>query len=146
MFNKKISYTPLLARKDSSFVDGLDSRSQTSCVVLMCGYVDAWGSTYSCVVHYGGRVYCIMCCKSRSQFSSKSANWDLHKFETTNLNDERQQRLYFIYASNSMTITSKSKHIHVKLHFVRDAIRGKFFVMQWCSTRNRIPNILAKFS
>ena len=44
------------------------------------------------------------------------------------------------YAKNSMT-TSKSKHINVKMHFVRDAIRNKIIVMQWRLTRDMIAYI-----
>ena len=49
------------------------------------------------------------------------------------------------FAKNSMT-TRKSKHINVKLHFVRDAISTDVVVMQWCSTHDMIANILKKFS
>ena len=44
------------------------------------------------------------------------------------------------YAKNSMT-TSKSKHVNVKMHFVRDAIRNKIIVMQWRLTRDMIAYI-----
>ena len=49
------------------------------------------------------------------------------------------------FAKNSMT-TSKSKHINVKLHFVRDAIRDNVIVMQWCSTHGIIAGTLTKIS
>jgi hypothetical protein len=52
---------------------------------------------------------------------------------------------YISYAKNSMT-TSKSKHINVKMHFVRDAIRANIIVVQWCSTHDTIADILNKFS
>ncbi len=48
-------------------------------------------------------------------------------------------------AKNSMT-TSRSKHINVKLHFVRDAIFARVIVMQWCSTHDMIADIITKFS
>ena len=35
------------------------------------------------------------------------------------------------YAKNYMT-TSKSKHINVNMHLVRDAIRDNIIVVQWC--------------
>ena len=49
------------------------------------------------------------------------------------------------FAQNSMT-TSKSKHINVKLHFVRDAISDGVITMQWCSTHDMLADILTKFS
>jgi hypothetical protein len=49
------------------------------------------------------------------------------------------------FAKNTMT-TNQSKHINVKMHFVRDAIRDKINVLQWCSTRDMIAGILTKFS
>jgi hypothetical protein len=49
------------------------------------------------------------------------------------------------FAKNSMT-TSKSKHINVKLHFVRDATSDSVIVMQWWSTHDMTANILTKFS
>ena len=48
-------------------------------------------------------------------------------------------------AKNSMT-TSKSKHINVKMHFVRDAIRDNIIVVQWCSTHDMLAEILNKIS
>jgi len=42
--------------------------------------------------------------------------------------------------------TNKSKHINVKMHFVCDAIRDKIILLQWCSTRDMIADILTKFS
>jgi hypothetical protein len=42
--------------------------------------------------------------------------------------------------------TNKSKHINVKMHFVRDAIRDKLIGLQWCSTHDMIAYILTKFS
>jgi hypothetical protein len=49
------------------------------------------------------------------------------------------------FAKNTMR-TNKSKHVNVKMHFVRDAIRDKIIVIQWCSTRNMMVYILTKFS
>ncbi len=49
------------------------------------------------------------------------------------------------FAKNSMT-TSKSKHINVKLHFVRGTISNRVIVMQWCFTHDMIADILTKFS
>jgi hypothetical protein len=49
------------------------------------------------------------------------------------------------FAKNTLT-TNKSKHIKVKMHFVRDAIRDNIIVLQWCSTHDMIANILTKFS
>ena len=49
------------------------------------------------------------------------------------------------FAKNTMT-TNKYKHINVKMHFVRDAIRENIIVLQWCSTHDMIANILTKFS
>jgi hypothetical protein len=48
------------------------------------------------------------------------------------------------FAKDSMT-TSKSKHINVKMHFVRDAIRFNIIVVQWGSTHDMIAVILTKF-
>ena len=42
--------------------------------------------------------------------------------------------------------TSKSKHINVKMHFVRDVIRDNIIVLQWCSTHDMFAGILTKFS
>jgi len=47
------------------------------------------------------------------------------------------------YAKNYMT-TSKSKHINVKRHLVRDAIRDNIIVVQWCLTQDMIADILTK--
>ena len=49
------------------------------------------------------------------------------------------------FTKNIMT-TNKSKHINVKMYFVRDAIRDKIIVFQWCSTHDMIADILTKFS
>ena len=49
------------------------------------------------------------------------------------------------FAKNYIT-TSKSKHINVKLRFVRDDISDNVIVMQWCSTHDMIADILTKFS
>jgi hypothetical protein len=49
------------------------------------------------------------------------------------------------YANTSMT-TSKSKQVKMKIYFVRDAIRDKIIVVQLCSTRVMIADILTKFS
>jgi len=50
------------------------------------------------------------------------------------------------FAKNTMT-TNKSKHINVKMHFVRDAKRDKNIVLQWYSTHDdMIADILTKFS
>ena len=49
------------------------------------------------------------------------------------------------FAKNTMT-TNKSKHINVKMHFVRDAIRDKIIILQWCSTHDMIAYILTKFA
>ena len=51
---------------------------------------------------------------------------------------------YISFAKNSMT-TSKSL-INVKMGFVRDAIRDKLIVLQWCSTHDMIADIFTKFS
>ena len=42
--------------------------------------------------------------------------------------------------------TNKSKHMNVKMQFVRDDIRDKIIVLQWCSTHKMIANMLTKFS
>ena len=49
------------------------------------------------------------------------------------------------FAKNTMT-TNKSKHINVKMHVVRDAIRNKIIVLKWYSTHDMIADILTKFS
>ena len=42
--------------------------------------------------------------------------------------------------------TNKSKHIHVKMYFVRDAIRDNIVVLRLCSTHDMIADILNKLS
>jgi len=41
------------------------------------------------------------------------------------------------YAKN-FKIASKLNHIHVKIYFIRDAIRARIIVVQWCSTHDMI--------
>ena len=42
--------------------------------------------------------------------------------------------------------TNTSKHFNVTMHSVCDAIRDNIIVVQWCSIRDMIAEILTKFS
>jgi hypothetical protein len=48
-------------------------------------------------------------------------------------------------ASNDMT-TSKSKHIDIKYHYIRDLIKQGSIQLFWCPTNDMLADILTKFS
>jgi len=47
-------------------------------------------------------------------------------------------------ASNDMT-TSKSKHIDIKYHYIRDLIKQGSIAIIWCPTDDMVADILTKF-
>ena len=48
-------------------------------------------------------------------------------------------------ASNDIT-TSKSKHIGIKYHYIRDLIKQSSIDIIWCPTDDMLADILTKFS
>ena len=48
-------------------------------------------------------------------------------------------------AENPMT-SQKSKHIDIRYHFVRDLVKSKVMVMEYCETTNMLADALTKFS
>ncbi len=48
-------------------------------------------------------------------------------------------------ATNDMT-TAKSKHIDIRYHFIREVIKSKAVVIQYCPTEDMLADALTKFS
>ena len=48
-------------------------------------------------------------------------------------------------ATNSMT-TGKTKHIDIKLHFLRDLVKDGSISIVWCATDSMLADALSKFS
>jgi KUP system potassium uptake protein len=146
MFNSRIAYTPIVWQ-DSSFANGSGGKSRTGYVVLMCGASVAWGSILQPIVALSTMEAEYMSLRASTQevmflrqlLTEISVALPLPTF----MMDDNKGCTAF--AKNSMT-TSKSKHINVKLHFVRDAIFADVIVMQWCSTHEMIADILTKFT
>jgi hypothetical protein len=146
VFDKHIAYT-LVAWQDSSFADGPSGKSRTGYVVLMCGAVVAWGSKLQPTVALSTMEaeYMSLCAATQEVMFLRQLLTELSIVLPLSTSMMEDNKGCIDVATNSMT-TSKSKHINVKLHFVRDAISDGVIVMQWCSTHDMIAHILTKFS
>ena len=51
-----------------------------------------------------------------------------------------------IHLANNTVTSSKSKHIEIRYHFVRDLITRGVLTVVWCSTKDMIADALTKFS
>ena len=113
----------------------------------MCGFIIAWGSKlYPTIALFTIEAEYVALCVATYQGVMFLRNLLTELFismkHPSSIMEDNKSCIS--YASNLMT-TSKSKHINVKLHFVRDAIRDKIIVMQWCSTCDMNVDILIKF-
>ena len=48
-------------------------------------------------------------------------------------------------ATNDMT-TGKTKHIDIRYHFIREVVKSKAVVIQYCNTSDMLADVLTKFS
>jgi hypothetical protein len=48
-------------------------------------------------------------------------------------------------ATNDMT-TAKSKHIGIRYHFIREVVKSKAVVIQYCPSKDMLADALTKFS
>jgi hypothetical protein len=113
----------------------------------MCGAAVAWGSRLQPTVALSTMEaeYMSMCATTHEVMFLRQILTELSivlPLPTFMMEDNKG---CIAFAKNSMT-TSKSKHINVKLHFVRDVISANAIVMQWCSTHDMLVDILTKFS
>jgi len=113
----------------------------------MCGDVVAWGSTFQSTVAMSTMEaeYMSLCAATQEDMFLRQLLTELSialPLPTFMMEDGKG---CIAFAKNSMT-TSKSKHINVKLHFVRDTISAGVIVMRWCSTHDMIACILTKIS
>jgi len=146
IFNRIVPYTPIVWH-DSLFAYEPDGKSRIGYVVLMCGFSVAWGSGLQPTVALSTMEaeYMALCAATREVMFLKQllAKLSLALKHPTSMMEDNVGCISF--AKNTMT-ANKSKHINVKMHFVRDTIRDKIIVLQWCSTHDMIANILTKFS
>ena len=112
----------------------------------MCGSDVAWGSKLQPTVALSTMEaeYMSLCSATQEVMFPRQVLIELSlvlKHPTSMMEDNKG---CISFAKNTMT-KNKSKHINVKMHFVRDAIRDKIIVIQWCSTHNMIADIITKF-
>jgi len=145
-FNKIVPSTPF-AWQDSSFVDGPYGKSRIGYAVLMCGYVVAWGSRLQLTITLSTMEakYMALCAATQEVMFLKKLLIELSLISKHLTSIMEDSKGCISFAKNTMT-TNKSKHINVKMHFVRDAICDKIIVLQWCSTHEMIEDILTKLS
>jgi hypothetical protein len=98
----------------------------------MCGFVVAWGSILQPTVALSTMEaeYMALCTATQEVMFLRQLLTGLSlvlKYPISMMEDNKGC-IYF--AKNTMT-TNKPKHINVKIHFVRDAIRDKVIVLQW---------------
>jgi len=146
VINWTIPYTPVVCQ-DSSFADRPDGKSRIGYVVLMCGSAIAWGSRLQPTIALSTMEaeYMALCVATQEVMFLKQLSTELSvvlKYPTSMMEDNKG---CISFAKNTMT-TNKSKHINMKMHIVRDAIRDKIIVLQWWSTHDMIACILTKFS
>jgi hypothetical protein len=145
VINKRITYTPI-AWQDSSFADGPCGKSRTGYAFLMCGAVVAWGSRLQPTVALSTMEaeYMLLCAATQEVMFLRQLLTKLSIVLPLLTFMMEDNTCCIAFAKNSMT-TRKSKHINVKLHFVRDAISSNVIIMQLCSTHDMLANILTKF-
>jgi hypothetical protein len=146
MLYRNVPFTPI-SWQDSSFADGRDGKSRAGYAVLMCGYVVAWGSRLQPTVALSTMEveYIALCAATQEVMFLRQliSEFSVVLKHTTSMMEDNKGCIS--YAKNSTT-TSRSKHINVKMRFVRDIIRDNIIVVQWCSTHDMIADALTKFS
>jgi len=146
MFNKRISYVPQ-AWQDSSFAHGPKVKPRTGFVILMCAVVVAWGSKLQHIVALSTMEaeYMALWIISQEVMLLQNLLSNLSRVLPHPTMMMLDNKGYISFATNVMMI-SISKHINVKMHFVRDAIRDKYMCIQWCSTRDMLADNLTNSS
>jgi hypothetical protein len=115
----------------SSFADGLDGKSRTGYVVLVCGSSVAWGSRLQPTVALSTMEaeYMALYVATQEVMFLRQLLTELSLVLNHPTSMMKDNKGYISYAKNSM-ITSKSNYINVNMHFVRDTIRDNIIVVQ----------------
>ncbi len=145
-FNGSISAEPIMWQ-DSSFGDGESRRSRTGFVAMMCGGPVVWGSKLQSTVALSTTEAEYMAISAAVQevlFIRQLLSNLAHppSKSTRMLEDNNGCKAM---ATNDMT-TAKSKHIDIRYHFIREVVKSKAVVVQYCPTENMLADALTKFS
>jgi hypothetical protein len=145
-FSGSISLEPLIWQ-DSSFADGIDRRSRTGFITMMSGGPVSWSSRLqkSVALSTSEAEYMALAASSQEAMFLRqllpTVGFPLTGPTTTFEDNESCIAL----ATNNMT-TSKSKHIDIKYHYIRDLVKQGSIRVVWCPTGDMLADILTKFS
>ena len=136
-----------LCFQDASFGDGPDRRSRTGYVIIMCGVAIVWCSRLQSTValstveaeYMSLAAACQEILHVRQLLKSLGID-----FKGPFLMFEVNQGCISL-ATNAMT-TTRTKHIDIKYHFVRQCVQREQVKIIWVPTNEMVADILTKFS
>jgi hypothetical protein len=145
-FNGEIS-TDMVMWQDSSYVDGENKRSMTSFIAMMCGGPIVWGIKLQPILALSTAKVEYMAVKSASHevlfLRQLFANFDImSKISTRMLEDNNG----CMTLSMNATTPGNTKHIDIRHHFIRELVKSKVVVMEYCPTSEMIADALTKFT
>ena len=137
-----------LCFQDASFGDGPDRRSRNAYVIIMCGAAIAWCSRLQSTVALSTAVeaeYMSLAAACQEILHVRQLLKSLGiDFKRPFLMFEDNQGCISL-ATNAMT-TTRTKHIDIKYHFVRQCVQREQVKIIWVPTNEMVADILTKFS
>ena len=145
-YSADISPTPV-CWQDASFGDGDDRKSRTGFVIMMNGGATAWGSRLQPTVALSTVEAGYMALAAAAQevmfLRQLLSSLNIVLKSPTIMNEDNQGCISL--ATNSMT-TGKTKHIDIRLHFLRDLVQNRSIELKWCPTDYMLADALTKSS
>ena len=146
IFNGNIS-TDLLIWQDSSFADGIDRRSRTGFIAMISGGPVSWSSRlqHNVALSTAEAEYMALAASSQETMFLRQLLPTFGCPITRPITTYEDNKSRIALATNDMT-PSKTRHIDIKHHFIRDRIKKGAISIVWCPTSDMLADILTKFS
>jgi len=133
--------------QDSSFGDGDNKRSRTGFIAMMCGAPEVWGSKLQSTVALStvGAEYMVISAAVQEVLFLRHLSNNLDHTHVCSTKMLKDNIGCMALATNPM-ITGKTKHIDIRYLFIREVVKSKAVVLEYCPTTDMLAHALTKFS
>jgi hypothetical protein len=146
LYTKNEGFSKLLVFTDSGYAGDLDDRRSTSGYVFMIGSgVVSWSSKKQPVVtlsttedEYIATVLCACQCIWLKRILR---NIGVEQVEGTIIQCDSS---YVVQLAKNPVFHGKSKHIHVRFHFLRDLVNEGVVELKYCNSQEQVADLMTK--